>query len=39
MTDRALQVYRLVKNADGEIDAVPLEQIPDFKSLLNPVGK
>ena len=26
MTDRAEQVYRLVKNADGEIEAIPLEE-------------
>lgn len=36
MTDRAVQLYKLVKNADGEIDAIPLEQIPDFKSHLSP---
>jgi peptide deformylase len=26
MTDRAQQVYRLVKNADGEIEAIPIEE-------------
>jgi peptide deformylase len=36
MTDRAVQLYKLVKNADGEVDAIPLEQIPDFKSHLSP---
>jgi peptide deformylase len=26
MTDRAKQVYKLVKNADGEIEAIPIEE-------------
>jgi peptide deformylase len=26
MTDRAKQVYRLVKNAEGEIEAIPIEE-------------
>ena len=28
MTDKATQLYKLVKNSDGEIEAVPLEQAP-----------
>lgn len=31
MTDKAEQVYRLVKAEDGEIDAVPIDQVPDFR--------
>jgi peptide deformylase len=26
MTDRAIQVYKLVKNAEGEIEAIPIEE-------------
>lgn len=31
MTDKATQIYRLVKNNDGEIEAVPLEQTPTLR--------
>jgi hypothetical protein len=33
MTDKAQKAYRLVKAEDGEIDAVPLDEIPDFHKL------
>jgi peptide deformylase len=33
MTDKAQKVYKLVKAADGEIDAIPIEEIPDFHKL------
>jgi len=33
MTDKAEKVYKLVMAEDGEIDAVPLETIPDFHAL------
>jgi len=33
MTDKAQKVYRLVKADDGEIDAVPIDEIPDFHKL------
>jgi len=26
MTDRATQIYKLVKNADGEVEAIPIEE-------------
>jgi hypothetical protein len=26
MTDRATQVYKLVRNAEGEIEAIPIEE-------------
>jgi hypothetical protein len=31
MTDNAVKVYKLVKAADGEIDAIPLDEIPTFR--------
>ncbi len=31
MTDRATQLYKLVKNSDGEVEAVPLEQAPNLR--------
>ena len=31
MTDKATQIYKLVKNSDGEIEAVPLEQAPSLR--------
>ena len=33
MTDKAEKVYKLVMAEDGEIDAVPLDTIPDFHAL------
>ncbi len=36
MTDKAQKVYRLVRGEDGEIDTVPLEEIPDFHKLASP---
>jgi peptide deformylase len=32
MTDKAAQIYKLVKNSDGEVEAVPLEQAPILRS-------
>ena len=31
MTDKATQIYKLVKNSDGEVEAVPLEQAPSLR--------
>ena len=31
MTDKATQIYKLVKNSDGEIETVPLEQVPSLR--------
>lgn len=31
MTDKATRVYKLVKDSDGEIEAVPLEEIPALR--------
>jgi peptide deformylase len=31
MTDKATQLYKLVKNSDGEVEAVPLEQAPSLR--------
>ena len=31
MTDKATQIYKLAKNSDGEVEAVPLEQAPNLR--------
>ena len=31
MTDKATQLYKLVKNSDGEIESVPLDQAPSLR--------
>mgnify|MGYP000956424551 CR=1 FL=1 len=31
MTDKATQIYKLVKNSDGEVEAVPLDQAPSLR--------
>ena len=31
MTDKATRVYKFVKDSDGEIEAVPLEEIPALR--------
>ena len=36
MTDRATQVYKLVKNSDGDIEAVPVEQVPNLRPASHP---
>lgn len=36
MTDKATQIYRLVKNSDGEIEAMPLEQTPNLRPAAHP---
>lgn len=36
MTDRATQVYKLVKNSDGDIEAVPVEQVPNLRPAAHP---
>ena len=36
MTDKAEKVYKLVLADDGEIDAIPLDTIPDFHALATP---
>lgn len=36
MTDRAQKVYKLVKAEDGELDAIPIDEIPDFHKLVTP---
>ncbi|MCB9114270.1 MAG: peptide deformylase [Caldilineaceae bacterium] len=33
MTDKAEKVYKLVQAEDGEIDAIPLDTIPDFHAM------
>ena len=37
MTDKAQKVYKLVKAADGEIDAIPIDEIPDFHKVAGAV--
>lgn len=36
MTDRATQVYKLVKNSDGDIEAVPIDQAPNLRPAAHP---
>ncbi len=36
MTDKAEKVYKLVQAEDGEIDAIPLDAIPNFHPLATP---
>ena len=36
MTDKATQIYKLVKGEDGEIEAVPLEEAPVVRRAVNP---
>ena len=36
MTDRATQIYKLVKDSDGEIEAVPLEETPNLRPAAHP---
>ncbi len=36
MTDQAEKVYKLVHAEDGEIDAIPLDSIPDFHAMRTP---
>jgi peptide deformylase len=38
MTDKATQIYKLVKNSDGEVEAVPLEQAPSLRPAAYPAG-
>ena len=37
MTDKAQQIYRLVKNKDGEIETIPLEQAPSIRRAVKEV--
>ena len=36
MTDKATQVYKIVKNSDGELESVPLEQAPTLRPAAHP---
>jgi peptide deformylase len=36
MTDKATQIYKLVKNSDGDVEAVPLEQVPSLRPAAHP---
>lgn len=36
MTDKATQIYKLVKNSDGDLEAVPLEHVPDLRPAAHP---
>ena len=36
MTDKATQVYKLVKNSEGDVEAVPLEQSPTLRPAAHP---
>ncbi|MFO7632851.1 MAG: peptide deformylase [Caldilinea sp.] len=36
MTDRAEKVFKLVKSEDGEIEAIPLDEFPVFRTLASP---
>ena len=36
MTDKATQVYKIVKNSDGELESVPLEQAPSLRPAAHP---
>lgn len=36
MTDKATQVYKLVKNSDGDIEAVPIDQAPNLRPAAHP---
>ena len=36
MTDKATQVYKIVKNSDGELESVPLEQAPNLRPAAHP---
>ena len=36
MTDKATQIYKLVKNSDGDLEAVPLEHVPDLRPAAYP---
>jgi peptide deformylase len=38
MTDKASQIYKLVKNNDGEVEAVPLEQAPSLRPAEYPMA-
>lgn len=36
MTDKAVKVYKLVKNRDGELEAVPLDEAPMLRRMVQP---
>jgi peptide deformylase len=36
MTDKATKLYKLVKNKEGEVEAVPLEQAPVIRRATHP---
>ena len=36
MTDKATQVYKVVKNSEGELESVPLEQVPNLRPAAHP---
>jgi peptide deformylase len=36
MTDKAIQIYKLVKNKEGEVEAVPLDQAPIIRRATHP---